>query len=41
MEDKFNLEEFKKEVARKLREGKGLTGKEGALSPLLKEIIEE
>ena len=40
MEEKFNLEEFKKEVARKLREGKGLTGKEGALTPLLKEILE-
>ena len=40
MEDKFDLEEFKKEIARKIREGKGLTGKEGALTPLLKEILE-
>ena len=39
MED-FNLEDFKKEVAKKIREGKGLTGKEGALTPLLKEILE-
>lgn len=40
MEKDFNLEDFKKEVARKVREGKGLTGKEGALTPLLKEILE-
>lgn len=39
MED-FNLEDFKKEVAKKIRDGKGLTGKEGALTPLLKEILE-
>lgn len=40
MEENFNLDDFKKEVARKIREGKGLTGKEGALTPLLKEILE-
>lgn len=40
MEEKFNLEDFKKEVAKKIREGKGLTGKDGALTPLLKDIIE-
>ena len=40
MEEKFNLEDFKKEVAQKIREGKGLTGKGGALTPLLKEILE-
>lgn len=40
MKDKFDLEEFKKDVAKKIREGKGLTGKEGALTPLLKEILE-
>lgn len=40
MEEKFNLEDFKKEVARKIKEGKGLTGKDGALTPLLKDIIE-
>lgn len=39
MED-FNLEDFKKEVAKKIREGKGITGKDGALTPLLKEILE-
>ena len=40
MEEKFNLEDFKKEVAKKIKEGKGLTGKDGALTPLLKDIIE-
>ena len=40
MEEKFNLEDFNKEVAQKIREGKGLTGKGGALTPLLKEILE-
>jgi putative transposase len=40
MEEKFNLEDFKKEVAKKIQEGKGLTGKDGALTPLLKEILE-
>jgi transposase-like protein len=40
MEEDFNLDDFKKEVARKIREGKGLTGKDGALTPLLKEILE-
>ena len=40
MENKFNLEDFKKEAAKKIREGKGLTGKDGALGPLLKEILE-
>jgi len=39
MED-FNLDDFKKEVAQKILEGKGLTGKDGALTPLLKEILE-
>lgn len=40
MKEEFNLEDFKKEVAQKVREGKGLIGKEGALTPLLKEILE-
>ena len=40
MEEDFNLEDFKKDVAKKIREGKGLTGKDGALTPLLKEILE-
>ncbi len=40
MENKFDLEEFKKDIGKKIREGKGLTGKGGALTPLLKEIIE-
>ncbi|MFW5645397.1 MAG: IS256 family transposase [Bacteroidota bacterium] len=35
MEDKI-----KKEIIKKIRDGKGLTGKEGALTPLLKELIE-
>ena len=40
MEKQFNLEEFKKDLTKKIREGKGLTGKDGALTPLLKEVIE-
>lgn len=40
MEEKFNLEDFKREAAKKIREGKGVTGKDGALTPLLKEILE-
>lgn len=40
MEEDFNLDDFKKEVVMKIREGKGLTGKDGALTPLLKEILE-
>lgn len=40
MEKQFNLEDFKKDLTKKIREGKGLTGKDGALTPLLKEVIE-
>lgn len=40
MEEKFNLEEFSKELAEQIRNGKGLTGKDGALTPLLKKVIE-
>ena len=39
-ESEFNFENLKKKVAEQLREGKSLTGKEGALTPLLKELIE-
>lgn len=40
MEEKFNLEEFSKDLAEQIRNGKGLTGKDGALTPLLKKVIE-
>jgi transposase-like protein len=40
MEEKFNLEAFSKELAEQIRNGKGLTGKDGALTPLLKKVIE-
>ena len=40
MEEKFNLDEFSKDLAEQIRNGKGLTGKDGALTPLLKKVIE-
>lgn len=40
MDEKFDLDNFKKDLAKKIKEGKGLTGKDGALTPLLKEVIE-
>lgn len=40
MEEKFNLDEFSKKLAEQIRNGKGLTGKDGALTPLLKKVIE-
>lgn len=33
-------EKIKQEIIKKIREGKGLTGKEGAITPLLKELLE-
>jgi len=40
MEEKFNFEEFSKTLAEQIRNGKGLTGKDGAFTPLLKKVIE-
>ena len=39
--EKFDFENFKKEAISKLRAGKGLSGKDGALAPLLKAFLEE
>ncbi len=39
-EKESNFEEFSKRIAEQLREGKSITGKEGALTPLLKQLIE-
>lgn len=40
MEKQKKLEEYIKELSQGLREGKGLTGDKGVLTPLIKEIIE-
>jgi transposase-like protein len=40
MKEKLNLDDFSKEIAEQLRNGKKLTGKEGALTPLIKHVIE-
>ena len=40
-EKNFDFESFKKEAIEKLKAGKGLTGSEGAFTPLLKNILEE
>lgn len=40
MKKDFNLDEFSKKIAQELRDGKKLTGKDGALTPLLKQVIE-
>lgn len=36
----FNYEEFKKSAIEKLYAGKGILGKEGAFTPLIKEFLE-
>ncbi len=36
----FDFEQFKKEAIDRLKSGESLTGKEGILTPLLKEILE-
>lgn len=40
MKEKINWEEFSKEAAKLIREGKPLTGKDGILSPLIKQVVE-
>lgn len=40
MEKQKKLEDFIQELSKGLSEGKGLTGKEGLLTPLIKEVIE-
>jgi len=40
-EKKFDFEAFKKEAIAKLQQGKGLTGSEGAFTPLIKSFLEE
>lgn len=39
-QEEFNYNEISKKLAKELREGKKLTGKDGALTPLLKQVIE-
>ena len=39
--EKFDFESFKKEAINKLKAGEGLTGTEGAFTPLLKAFLEE
>lgn len=41
MEETFNYEEIEKEAIKALYEGKPLTGKDGALAPLLKRFLEK
>jgi putative transposase len=36
----FNFNEFQKEAIEKLKSGQSLTGKDGILTPLIKEILE-
>lgn len=36
----FNFSQFKKEALDKLKSGQALTGKDGILTPLIKEILE-
>jgi putative transposase len=40
MENKFDFDEFSKELAAQIRGGKPLTGHDGAFTPLLKRVIE-
>ncbi len=37
----FDYEEFKKSFATRFKESKSLLGKDGALTPLIKEFLEE
>lgn len=36
----FNFNQFQKEAIDKLKSGQSLTGKDGVLTPLIKEILE-
>jgi putative transposase len=38
--DNFDFKQFKQEAISKLKLGESLTGKDGILTPLLKEILE-
>lgn len=38
--ENFNFEDFKKDALRKLKDGKGLSGKDGILTPFIKALIE-
>jgi len=40
MEEKLDLDDFGKKIAEQLKAGKNITGKEGALTPLIKHFIE-
>jgi len=40
MEKDKKLEDYIHQLGEELRKGKGLTGKEGALTPLIKEVIQ-
>lgn len=40
MEKKFDFETISKEIAEQIRSGKPLTGKDGAFTPLIKQVIE-
>ena len=40
-EEKFNLKDFKTEARKRLLAGDDLLGKEGVLTPLIKDLLEE
>ena len=40
MDKKFDFEEFSKELASQIRQGRPLTGEDGAFTPLIKKVIE-
>jgi len=40
MKKQMNLKDYLKELGDGIREGKGLTGKGGVLTPLIKKVIE-
>ena len=40
MSKKFDFEEFSKELANQIRQGRPLTGEDGAFTPLIKKVIE-
>ena len=40
MKENMNMEEFRKQAAELLRQGKPLTGKDGVMTPLIKQVLE-
>ena len=36
----FNYEEFKQQAIAKIKQGKGISGKDGVFTPLIKEFLE-